>query len=737
MINSALPQQAPALQPGIVTHSASPRQAYVTTSAVKRDPSELSNSAKADVDLLAKSHEDFRTCLTWENDWRRKAEMEIDFVDHLKHWDEQVLKDRQGRPSLVFDIIGPAIDQVVNDARQNPPEAKISPVGGGADQATADILQGVLRNIENDSEGEVADMTAYEWAVKVGRGWSRVLFDWETEDVSPDAFLQKITIGHVPNLFSIYPDPLADRFDYSDMRFCFVTEDMDRDTFRDLYPDSDICGMDSFEGIGDSLKANWFPKGNVRVAEYWWVEKEKITMCMLRNGQVVPENKVFGADVLAKRESRRNKVCCAKITGMEVLERTEWPGRWIPIIPIIGRQSIKNGRRTLRGMIRSAIDANLAYDFARSKEAEAISLAPISQWLVAEGQLEGHEYKWADANRKAFAYLEYKATDAEGKLVPAPIRVNAQPGLGAITGAIAHASQDGKEQLSTYAPQLGAPSSETSGKAILARQREGDNAHFNFHDNLSRYKRHQARVIIDLIPYVYNEARAITIFDPDQSSRSVKINQPTFEKGVQRIYNLADPAARFHVTIGTEPTYASRKAEQRALVVELSRTMPVLALKAPDLIAKALGLDEEFVERLRPAGLPPVNGEEPNVMQMQTQIQQQTEMIQQLTKAVNELSDKKSIEKMKLESAERRTDMDNRNDLLIAENSSKSLAAQLNSNEVIAQLREQMQFLHKRFDALTANEQAEMQRQHEVSQAEQAQQFQQQQAAQQPTASTV
>lgn len=748
MITSALPQQAD-LPTGIVTHSASPRTQYVTASATDQQK-ELNTGPDyvRDQALLKKAHTDFRACINWENEFRRKAEIEIDFVDHLKHWDESVLKERAGRPSMVFDIIGPAIDQVVNDARQNPPEAKISPVGGGADKETADVLQGLLRNIENDSEGEIADMTAYEWAVKVGRGWSRVHFDWETEDVSDDAFKQKILIGCIPNLFSVYPDPLSDKFDYSDMRFCFVTEDMDSGAFKELYPDSLVCGMDSFEGIGDSTKANWFPKGNVRVAEYWWIEQEEIDMYLLQNGQVVPKSKIFDAKWVAHRKSKRNKVLCAKITGLEVLERTEWPGRWIPLIPLLGRQSIKNGRRTLRGMIRAAMDANLAYDFARSKEAEAISLAPISQWLVAEGQLEGHEYKWADANRKAFAYLEYKSINSNSEPVPPPIRINAQPGLGAITGAIAHASQDGKEQLSTYAPQLGEPSPEQSGKAILARQREGDNAHFNYHDNLARYKRHQARVIIDLIPYIYNEERAISIFDPDQSSREVQINQPTMHEGVQKIFDIQNSALRFHVTMSTgQPTYASRKDQQNQTLVALS-TSPmgqVINMKAPDLVMKALGMPDELVERLRPAGLPPVTGESPNVLAMQTQISQLSQLNQQLTQAVHALSDKKEMERMKLESAERRSTENNQTALMIADTSTKSVFAQLNSKEAIAQMEQELEFLKQRFSQLHQTDQGASDQQHQqaLQQGQQAheqgmqadqQQHEQSMAAQQSAA---
>lgn len=732
MAITALPPQNAALASGIIAHSSSPRAAYVTTSANRKD-NEDGDIDEDDEALLRKAHEDFRAAINWENDWRRKAEIEIDFVDHLKHWDEQVLKERAGRPSMVFDIIGPAIDQVVNDARQNPPEAKISAVGGGADKDTAEVLQGLLRNIENDSEGEVADMLAYEWAVKVGRGWSRVLFDWETEDVSDDAFKQKILIGALPNLFSVYPDPLSDKFDYSDMRFAFVTEDMDRGAFEELYPESEVSGMDSFEGIGDSIRANWFPKGNVRVAEYWWVEKEPIEMFLLANGQVVPKDRIFGAEVRAHRESRRSKVCCAKITGLEVLERTEWPGRWIPLIPLLGRQSVKNGRRTLRGMIRAAMDANLAYDFARSKEAEAISLAPISQWLVAEGQLEGHEYKWADANRKAFAYLEYKVMDQAGDQVPPPIRINAQPGLGAITEAVAHASQDGKEQLSTYAPQLGQPSSEASGRAILARQREGDNAHFNYHDNLARYKRHQARVILDLVPYVYNEERAMTIFDPDQSSREVQINQPTMHQGVARIFDIKNPSLRFHITVAASgPSYASRKDQQNQTLIELSQSAmgQAINMKAPDLVLKALGMPEDLIERMRPLGLPPASGEPPNVLAMQTQLAQQSQLIQQLIQSVHTLSDKKEIERMKLDSAERRSYSSDQTAIVVAETGNKNVVAQLNSGEAIAQLKEEMAFLKHSLSLLSGSADQQAGQSHEMA-LQQGQQSHEAQMAQQ------
>lgn len=616
-------------------------------------------------DFLSEAQDRFARIVSSENAWRRDAKEELEFTDGLKHWSESMRAERTGRPCLTFDRITPAIKQVVNSARQSPPEPEVIAVGGGADKETAQIIQGLFRNIDNDSGSETVFMTAYEHACKIGRGWWRVLFDWETDDpASQEAFLQKLKLQRVPNPFSIYPDPACLEFDYSDMEYLFATEDVDRDLFKELYADEyekTLARMDGagagvgYEAVGDRIKSDWFPNGAVRIAEYWYKKRTKRKIHLLENNTVVGDAELYDAIPKATRELHETRIFCAKITGGDVIRRWEWPGKSIPFVPVIGDEVWKDGKRSVRGMIRPAMDANLSYDFMRSKQAESIALAPIAPVMAAVGSLGQFEAMWADANRKAYAVLPY-FHEVNGKPFPPPTRLNtADAQVQAITLAIAHAESDIEAMTQTYKPDLGAPSSEASGRAILARQREGDNAHFNYHDNLARSIRRTGLIELDLIPLVYSEERTITIFDPDQKVRSVQVNAATMAQGVQRIYDLAQThgAARYDVVMKSGSSYATRRQEGAAALMDLAKFMPEPMSRALDLLVGYLDIpgQDALAARLRPADIPGEDG--PSQQALMAQNKQMQTVIQQLTQSVNALSDKMLQERVKLASQER------------------------------------------------------------------------------------
>jgi len=690
--------------------------------------------SEADQDLHDQALERFRTVQSYESEWRIKAQSELNFLAG-DHWDPVMKAERQGRPCLVFDKIGPSIDQVINDMRQSPPEARISPVGAGADKDTAEILEGILRNIDQDSSAEIAYMSAYEPAVQIGRAWWRILFEYEADD----SFEQKIVVGRIANPFCVYPDPAADQFDYSDMRYCFVTEDIDKDVFEDLYPDAHAAGLADFSATGDKVRTEWFPNGAVRVAEYWYVETDLETVVLLDNRKVVAKNKVpDGMRQLGERQVEKRTVKMAKLTGMGIIEKVDWPGKWIPLVPVLGREIIKDGKRQLHGMVRMAQDANLQYDYMRSKEAEAIGLAPISQWLVAEGQLEGHQATWADANRKAFSYLEYKHIGDQNDPIPAPIRINAEPAVQAITQAIRAASDDTKAALSTFDPSLGAPAPEKSGVAINARQRQSDNAHFNYHDNLARAMKHDARIKLDLIPYVYSEPRVMNIVNPDQTVKQIKINQMFKEGAVQRIFKIGinHRPARYDVTIGTGPSYASRRQQGADQLMQLAQAMPQVMARGADILVRMLDIPQaqELADRLMPPGVAQSGDQDPVPPQVQAQMQQQQTMIQMMTQQLHKLSQIIETKQLDLESRERIASQNNATNIVVAELSAKSAEAQKLAALEFGSIKHRLDLLQANVGIQAESQQADQQQQHEQGMQQTDQQHQQDMATQQQQA---
>lgn len=688
-----------------IQSNALPVSAVITMAANKKVDPDLERIER-EREILREAQEFFRTVTSYEAEWRRNAQEEFDFLA-LEHWPEHLKQERNGRPCLVFDRIGPSVDMVVNDASQSPPEPKISPVGNGADKKTAEVLQGLIRNIENDSQAEQAYMGAYEHAVSVGRGWWRILAEYESDfipdlesgSLPADLMRQKLKIGRVPNPFSIYPDPASQNPDASDMRRLIATENLDRDAYNAEYPDSKVRGMSDFESAGDNIRSAWFPNGAVRVAEYWKVEETHVAVVQLEGGRIVKASEAYDGRVVARRKVPIRTVKCYKINGLEVLEEYTWPGKWIPFVCCVGKQVIKKTKTLLRGMVRPAMDANLGYDFMRSKQTEAIGLAPIAPWLVAEGSIEGHQQLYADSNRKAVAVLPYK-TIVDGQPVPPPTRITAEPNIQAITIAVQHAENDVKATLSTYDASLGNAGPESSGRAIYARQREADNAHFHFHRNLGWAIQQTGRILLDLFPHYYNAEQTISIVDPDGSVRAVDINRPTWAEGVQRVFALGDKAARYDVTVGSGPSFATRRQEGSAALLELTRTMPGIMGRVMDLVMKFMDIPgaTEFAERLRPAdiqaqqddGAPPI----PPAVQMK--LAQYEEMMPRLMQLLQRAQDETERIRMALASKERISATQERTKAVLG-------LAKINSEEAREQLRAEITTLLARINEIDSS----------------------------------
>jgi len=619
----------------------------------------------SDGKLLEIAQERFRRSASADSNWRTNGTRELDFCDNYEHWDDRAKEQRQGLPCMVFDLIQPKIAQVVNDARQSPPEIKFVPVGSGGDKEEAKVLMGLNRNIDNDSGADTARETAFEFAVKIGRGWWREDYQWETDDPEPGpmSFYQKIMTRRIANPFSVYPDPASDEFDFSDMMYCFVTEDLDKDSFEEIHgeeaPITAGYGGD-FSGVGDPVKTDWFPNGAIRVAEYWWIEIDRSYLYGMNDGRSLKFEDLKEGDIpIMKRVVEKKTVNWAKLSGKDVIERKKWPGKHIPMVAVVGKEVLKNGRRMQTGMIRPAIDPQKSYDYMRSKECEAIGLAPLSQWLVAEGSIEGHEWKYADSNRKAFAYLTYSQFDSRGEKCPPPQRINSGVDTAGISQAIAHAANDIMSITNVFAPDTGQPVPDQSGKAIGLRTRQSDNAHFNYADNYARAMRHSGRIRLDLIPYIYSEDRIISIFDPDGKVRAMRVNgkvrpDDNIKWAVDKIVDLKTAPQRFDVVVGTGPGYATQREEGFAQFIQLATIDPTIIQKAGDIAVRASNSPyaDEIADRIAPPGVQGPD-DQPIPPAAQQQIQTLTALNKQLIQSVQALTKTIDQKQLELESRER------------------------------------------------------------------------------------
>jgi hypothetical protein len=593
----------------------------------------------SDDDILAEARAAFELASDAEAENRREALDDLRFARLGEQWPEKVRQERalEGRPCLTINRLPAFIRQVVNDARQNKPAISVHPVDGVADPETAEVMNGLIRHIEQSSDAEVAYDTALDFAVTSGVGYFRI----NTRYAGDDGFEQDIAIERVANPFSVYGDPESTAADSSDWNTAFVVDALPKAAFAARWKGADAVDWEA-DDYG-RLSGPWLDGDRVLVAEYWRRERVERTILALSDGQVVEEGvykaqkAVFDAlgvtPVGRPRQTASHKVTQRILTGAEVLETVEWAGRFIPIVPVFGEELMVDGRRRLRSLVRDAKDPQRMFNYWRTTSTELVALAPKAPFIGRKGAFETDSAKWATANVQSHAYIEYEG--------PEPPMRQGYAGVpaGALQEAM-NASDDMKSIMGLYDASLGARSNETSGRAIMARQREGDVSTFHYIDNLSRAIRHAGRILLDLIPKVYATARVVRVLGPDGSAHGVGVapggqaGGPATErlKAIGRIYDLA--AGKYDLTVRSGPSFTSRREEAATQMIELIRAFPMAAPVLGDLLARNLdwpGADE-IAGRLAALLPPVVKGQDP---QAQMQAQAAQAQMAQLAQALN------------------------------------------------------------------------------------------------------
>jgi hypothetical protein len=527
--------------------------------------------------------------------------------DNQWQWPADVLATRgtvQGqtinaRPCLTINKLPQHVRQVTNEQRQNRPTGKVIPADDRADVRVAEIFDGMVRHIEYISDADVAYDTACDNQVTYGEGYIRILTEYARED----SFDQDIKIGRVRNSFSVYMDPAIQDPCGADAEWCFITEDVSKADYERMFPDAAPISSLMSQGVGDQSLSQWLSENMVRIAEYFYYEHEKATLNLYPDNITAfansPQDKqlkaMFGKP-LRSRVVDRKKVKWVKTNGFEVLEERDWAGKYIPVVRVIGNEFEVDGQLYVSGLVRNAKDAQRMYNYWVSQEAEMLALAPKAPFIGYGGQFEGYETNWKTANTNNWPYLEVNPDVTDGAGSPLPLPQRAPPPL-AQTGLIQAklgAADDIKGTTGQYDSSLGAQSNERSGRAILAREKQGDTGTYHYVDNLSRAIRYVTRQLVDMIPKIYDTARVARIVGLDGEVGMVKINptQPEPVKEIRdenglvidKIYNPS--VGVYDVCVTTGPGYMTKRQEALDAMSMLLQSNPQLWTVAGDLFIK-------------------------------------------------------------------------------------------------------------------------------------------------------
>lgn len=632
-----------------------------------------------------------------------------------EQWPEGVKNERNldGRPCLTINRIPQFIRQITNDQRQNRPAIRVSPVDDKADIETAKILQGMIRHIEYNSSADTAYDTAFEGAVTKGFGYFRIITDY----VDAKSFDQEILIKKIQNSFSVYPDPFSKESDGSDMNWCLIVDDVNKDDYDSMYGESELSQMQDWQGIGDQSEG-WVSGKSCRIAEYFYKDYKETTIVLLSSGEVIEKSQAKKLPpeitIINERKASIPTVKWLKINGIEILEETEWVSQWIPVVPVYGDELNVNGKRILEGVIRHAKDSQRMYNYWASTETEAIALAPKAPYLVANGQIKGFENQWKEANRKNHAYLTYNPVSTGGTVIGAPQRNTYEPPVQAVSNARMLASEDLKATTGIYDAALGNRSNENSGIAIQRRNAQSQTSNFHFVDNLSRSLKHAGRILVDLIPKIYDAPRAARILGEDGEQEIVRINEEFIKDGQLVTYELS--RGKYDVAVDVGPSFATKRQEALTSMIDLTKTYPQIMGVAGDLLVKNMDWQgaQEISERLKKTLPPGVADDDKNKQQvppeMQAQMQQMGGMIDQLTQKLNEANEQIKTKSIEIESRERiafaQMEVDLKKELF----KSQAQASTLILEQEIAQINQRLGLLdvNEDFDSQYENENEQM-----------------------------
>jgi hypothetical protein len=546
-----------------------------------------------------------RTALERYHRWQEREQANIDAAyddltfyagEDYSQWDPAELARRidEKRPVLQANRLPQFVHQVTGDMRQMKPSIKTVPVDSRGDKETAETIAGMIRYVENRSDASAPYMSGADSQVVCGIGAWRVQKEYANEST----FNQELRITGVDDAVAIAFDVDATLPTREDGLWTIVPVDFSREAFTSKWPEAPV---EDFETLNNNAHAvGWFDKDMVRVAEYWVKKPIKRTLALMPDGAIIDltdkdADEVAKTKAIAKRIEKRDgfKVCRYLITAAHVLEETDWPGLFIPIIPVIGEE-VKIGTRVIRkGLVRDAKDPQRRYNYFITAQAETVALQPKAPFVGTVVNFEKYEEEWADANNKNFAYLPYTPDPLNGGGPPQrqapPVRSEG------ISEGISLAAEDMKGTIGIYDAGLGQRSNETSGKAIMARQREGDVATFLYVDNWSRAIKHTGKILIDLIPHVYDTERKIRIMGEDGKVDLKDINKPvgmieTDEDGneseVEHVMNDVTVGA-YDVVLETGPSFSTKREEAKESMKEFIQGAPETAPVIMDLYAKA------------------------------------------------------------------------------------------------------------------------------------------------------
>ena len=582
-------------------------------------------------EIVKEALERFETASDGWSDIYEQSVADVSFIDDDEgQWEDSVRESRHNRPCLTFDKLSASVDRVVGGQMAQMPSVKVRAAEEG-DEDIAEVYQGLIRQI--DQRGIQAFKTAFKFAVK--SGWGCLLVDHDyIDDVSLD---QDIILREIKNPFSVLLDPIIQAQHVQEARFGFMFEDMERKEFERLDPEAESYpGESDFTTTGNM--DSWVSEDFVRVADYFRIVNEERTLVQLSDGRVLDleevqpvrdELNLQGITLGKTRKVQKRKLERFKISGMEILEEVECVGRLIPLVPMFGKTSNINGKYITRGIVRKAKDAQRLYNYSRSVAVEVTALTPKQPYFVTPAMIKGHESKWKNMMVSNDPVLQFNFDQGQK-----PYRESPAQGSPGLLQDAQFAAEDIKATTGIFDANIGQQGQETSGIAIGRRQFQGEMSNFEYQDQLIDSMELAGRIMIDMIPAVYDTERTIRIIGEDEREETVQVNKTLMDAQTGTFVKTMDlNVGNYDIKIASGPSFTTRKQETAEQLSSMIAQNPAMSQLVGDILFQNLDLvgGDEAIKRLRSAGVKAgiIEPNQEEAVALQSQIQASKQLEQQ------------------------------------------------------------------------------------------------------------
>lgn len=630
---------------------------------------------KGDERIVSEAQRRFKAREEYEANTRKLETEDIKFVhgdsDNRYQWPQDILSRIMKKPVLTVNKTRQHCLQIINESLQNQTEMRVRPTGGGATFKSAQVFEGILRYIQYISNAQAVYANAFRYQVNGGVGYWRIVTDYAHDET----FDQDIFLRPIRNPNSVYLDTDTTDMEGLDKKFAFIFDDMPDEDFKEAYPDAykDVRGNSTLNNSANS----WIKKDTIRVAEYFRVVMKKDTLLHIKDENTGAYHNVRASDLskelrdvvnsddtVTKRPIETPKVEWFLIAGNKIIDRRDWPGRYIPVVRVIGEEIEIEGKLHRAGHARYLKDPQRMYNYFTSAAVEGIALQTKTPWVAPKEAVEDSINYWKKANTENFSVLTYKHLDKQGRAIPAPQRIDGpQMAQGFIQG-MQTAAQELMMASGQYQATMGQNGNEVSGKAINERQRQGDTATYHFTAEQAISISATAKILLDLVPRIMDVERIVKIMAADKTQETVKIDPASrqalqdtnIQSEAEAIKSIFNPSVgRYSVQADVGPAFATQRQEAFNAISQILQHNQELTSVIGDILFKVADFPyaDEIAERLSNMVPPQAKGEgdDPQVQQLNTQIQG-------MQKQIGVLLEELAGEKLKLKGREEKRDVE-------------------------------------------------------------------------------